>query len=72
MSKWQTEKFKAPPGKFRVIGVDTFEGPFADYPIAVVDTLAEAQELVKIHGGEMNPVYAYDDTGKLVAQAGSY
>lgn len=72
MSKWQTEKFKAPPGKFRVIGVDTFEGPFADYPIDIVDTLAEAEELVKKRGRVMNTVYAYNDRGELVAHAGSY
>ena len=63
---------KASPGKFKVIGVDTFEGPRADYFIGEYKTLAEASKVVDEHGSEMNPVYCYDDSGRMVAKAGSF
>jgi hypothetical protein len=56
----------APRGKFRVIGVDTFEGPFADHLIADCTTLQSAIQLASAHGAEMNPVYVYDDKGKFL------
>ena len=62
----------APEGKFRVIGVDTFEGPCADYLVGDYDTLEEAAGVCAKHGGQMNPVYVYDDTGKRRLQAGSF
>lgn len=61
MSLASEGKLVAPLGKYRVIGVDTFEGPTADYFIADVNTLEEAIALANKHGGEMNPVYVYDD-----------
>ena len=42
---------KAPHGKFRVSGVDTFAGPFEDYLIADCDSKETAIELAKEHGG---------------------
>jgi len=42
---------KAPPDKFRVLGVDTFSGPFEDYLIADCDSKETAIELAKEHGG---------------------
>ena len=63
-------KLKAPKGKFRVIGVDTFEGPTADYLIGDFPSLAEAQSAAKEHAGDMNPVYVYNDAGVMVFNAG--
>ena len=64
----------APQGKWRVVGVDTFEGPTADYLIADVDTYEEAQKLADEHGGIMNVVYVYDDKsyGYPIYKRGSF
>jgi hypothetical protein len=61
----------ADPGKFRVVGVDTFEGPCADYLIGDYPTQAEAEHEAKQHGGVMNPVYVYDDKGNDVFNCGT-
>jgi hypothetical protein len=60
----------APTGKFRVIGVDTFEGPDADFLIGDFITVAEAIRAAKPRAGDMKPVYVYDDRGKLLFSAG--
>lgn len=65
-------QLKAPTGKFRVVGVDTFEGPTADYLIGDFPSLEEAKQKATESGGEMNPVYVYDSTGKMLFTAGSY
>jgi hypothetical protein len=65
-------RLSADPGKFRVVGVDTFEGPTADYLIGDYPTLKAATEEAKKHGGQMNPVYVYDDKGKMQFRCGSY
>lgn len=59
-----SKELNAPTGKFRVIGVDTFEGLFADYFIGDYDTREEAVNVAKAKGGEMNKTYVYDDKGK--------
>jgi hypothetical protein len=63
----------APPRKFRLIGVDTFEGPTSDYLIGDFGTLEEAKAVAAERGGPMNPVYVYGDfPGALpLYQAGS-
>lgn len=67
------ERLKAPKGKFRVIGVDTFEGPTADYLIGDYASLGDAIAVAKQKGGVMNPVYVYDESGKEVLfKAGKY
>lgn len=63
---------KAPAGKFRVVGVDTFEGPRADYLIGDYSLLEKAKEVADEHGGTMNPVYVYDAGGKMLHKAGSF
>lgn len=65
-------ELKAPTGKFRVVGVDTFEGPTADYLIGDYATLDEACSIAAKHGGDMNPVYVYDDKGRYMKEFGSY
>jgi hypothetical protein len=65
-------RLSAEPGKFRVVGVDTFEGLTADYLIGDYPTEKIAIDEAKKHGGEMNPVYVYDDTGDMKFRCGSY
>lgn len=59
-------QLKAPPGKFRVVGVDTFEGPTTDYLIGDFTSADEAIQSAKQHTGVMNPVYVYNDAGMLL------
>ena len=61
----------APKGKFRVIGVDTFEGPRADYLIDDFKKLKDAIESARSHAGNMNPCYVYDDEGLGMWSGGS-
>ena len=66
----RTER-KAPPGKFRVIGVDTFdgtdwlEGDFNSLQLAKdhVDTGTKGKEMLKMH--------VYDDTATHKYEGGS-
>jgi hypothetical protein len=60
------EDKRAPAGKFRVIGVDTFEGPFADCIIGDYDTREKADEVARMKAGEMFKTYVYDDKGSFV------
>ena len=56
---------KAPPGQFRVIACDTFEGPFAD---TIVDDFTKLDAAIAAAKGALEPmtaVYVYDDTGQL-------
>jgi hypothetical protein len=62
----------APKGEFRVIGVDTFEGPCADYLIGDYDTREEAIRVGDEHGGEMNIIYVYDSKGNQLHKAGTF
>lgn len=66
-------ELKAPKGKFRVVGVDTFESPTADYLIGDYKEKETAIVTARIKGGEMNRTYVYDDNGKEVSGGfGSY
>lgn len=67
-----SNKLKAPKGKFRVIGVDTFEAFDADYLIGDYNTPRGAIRVAKKKGKNMNPVYVYDDKGKLIANFGTF
>lgn len=60
-------RFKAPKGKYLVIGVDTFEGPTADYEIGTYKSKEEALSVANSRGGEMNKTYVYDDEGYEVS-----
>jgi len=61
---------KAPKGMYRVIGVDTFEGPFADYLVGDFTSIDEAKKRACQGAGEMNPRYVYDDSGRLAFEVG--
>jgi len=65
------QELKAPLGKFRVVGVDTFVGPREDYSLGDFDSLSQAIRKAKKHAGEMNPVYVYDDNGILKWSGGT-
>ena len=62
---------KAPEGKFRVVGVDTFDG--SDWVEGDFDTLNQATKHVieKTKGEEMLIMHIYDDTGTHHYEHGS-
>lgn len=60
----------APTGKYRLVGVDCFVGPFEDYLVGDFDNREDAIKVATAHGGKMKPHYVYDDEGKLVFSAG--
>lgn len=60
----------APKGKFRVIGVDTFDG--GDWVQGDFATKAAAFKCANSHGGEMTKMYVYDDAGRHVGNAGTF
>ena len=61
---------KAPAGKFRVIGVDTFDG--GDWVQGDFDTKDEALRVAQEKGGEMTKMHVYDERGHHVGQAGTF
>jgi hypothetical protein len=61
---------KAPKGKFRVIGVDTFDG--GDWLDEDCKTLDEAIKLANQKGGQMTIMYVYDDEGNYKHKAGTF
>ncbi len=60
----------APSGMYRVVGVDTFEAFDADYLVSDVPDFETAKQMADRRAGSMNPVYVYDDNGKLVHEGG--
>lgn len=63
-------KLIAPKGRFRVVLVDTFEGPFADVLLGDFSNQQDAKKVALAHAGNMTPCYVYDDCGKLIFSAG--
>jgi hypothetical protein len=62
--------FKAPKGKIRVIGVDTFDG--LDWIVGDYKTKKEAFEQADAKGGEMMKIHVYDDEGNHLHEAGKF
>ncbi len=60
----------APKGKFRVIGVDTFDG--TDWIEGDYDTKPEALKIAKEKGGTMLKTHIYDDEGTHVGDHGEF
>lgn len=60
----------APPGKFRVIGVDTFDG--TDWVYGDFNTKEKAIEFADEKGDDMLKTHVYDDQGKHLFTAGSF
>ena len=61
---------RAPKGKFRVIGVDTFDG--GDWHDGDFDTKEAALARASAKGAEMTRMYVYDDAGQYVGSAGKF
>jgi hypothetical protein len=71
--KIKTVALKAPPGKYRVVGVDTFEMPGkGSYIIGDYLTLPEAEDAARANGGTMNKTYVYDSDGKVLGDFGTF
>jgi hypothetical protein len=63
-------ELKAPAGKFRVVGVDTFDG--TDWVYGDYDTQEQALALAEAKGGEMLKTHVYDDTGRHIGGFGRF
>jgi len=63
---------EAPKGKFRVIGVDTFDG--GDWVEGDFDTLEKAVKHAneRTKGQQMLKMYVYDDAGSYRHDAGTF
>lgn len=60
----------APRGKYRVIGVDTFDG--GDWHQGDFDTKDAALKCAHDKGGPMTKMHVYDDSGHHVGEAGTF
>jgi hypothetical protein len=65
-----TLTLRAPTGKFRVVGVDTFDG--TDWVDGDYDTLERALERARSLGGTLQKAHVYTDAGRHVGEAGSF
>jgi len=63
-------KRKAPKGKFRVIGFDSFSREF--WHDGDFSKKNRAIECAKKKAGQMTLMYVHDDSGEIVFQAGNY
>jgi hypothetical protein len=63
-------ELKAPSGKYRVVGVDTFDR--TDWVEGDFDTEADAVKHAQSRGGTMLKMHVYDDRGRHVSQAGTF
>lgn len=63
-------ELKAPKGKFRVVGVDTFDG--TDWVEGDFKTKKEAFERANQKGGEMLKTHVYDDKVNHLHEAGRF
>ena len=63
-------ELKAPAGKFRVVGVDTFDGD--DWVQGDFDTQEEALNVANEKGGTMTKMHVYDDKGRHLGEAGTF
>ena len=63
-------ELKAPEGKFRVVGVDTFDG--TEWVEGDYDTYLMAQSVALKKGGAMLKTHVYDENGKHLFEAGTF
>ena len=61
---------KAPPGKYRVVGVDTFDG--GDWLEGDFETLREAVAHATSRAGKMFRMHVYDEAGRHRGEAGRF
>lgn len=69
-SRMERTEHKAPKGKTRVVGVDTFS--HEDWLEGDFDTVEEAKKHAASRGGTMLKMHVYDDTGKHLFDAGTF
>ena len=55
---------EAPPGQYRVVGVDLFEG--IDYVLKDCKRLTDAKHLADMNAGVMYITHVFDDDGQQV------
>lgn len=60
----------APKGKFRVVGVDTFDG--GDWVQGDFDSQEDAIACARAQSGTMTKMHVYDDKGHHVSEAGTF
>lgn len=65
-----TVELKAPQGKFRVVGVDTFSNE--DWIIKDCDTLDQAIAVANENGGTMLKTHVYNDQSQHLHEAGEF
>ena len=65
-------ELRAPTSKFRVVGVDTFDGD--DWVVGDYPTLDEAKAVVRdqTKGKEMLKMHVYDEDGRHLFDAGVF
>lgn len=63
-------ELKAPEGKYRVVGVDTFDN--TDWVEMDTAYKHEAIEAAEKRGGTMLKMHVYDDQGRHVAEGGTF
>lgn len=63
-------ELKAPKGKYRVVGVDTFSNE--DWIVGDYNGSKEAKEIADKKGGTMTMMHVYDHNGKCIHTAGTY
>ena len=64
-------ELKAPPGSFRVIGVDLSQRA-DNFVVGDFETLEAAKEAANRRAQVGAPIYIYDDEGELVERYGSW
>lgn len=70
MNRDASVELKAPPGMYRVVGVDTFDR--TDWVEGDFDTLEAALARARSGGGEMLKTHVYDDQGRHMGTAGRF
>ncbi len=66
----ETFSRQAPPGKYRIVGVDTFDG--TDWLEGDFKDLQRAKQHAEKRGGTMLKMHVYDDRGRHVYDAGTF
>jgi hypothetical protein len=65
-----TLTLQAPAGKYRVVGVDTFDR--TDWVEGDFETREAALAHARAKGGEMLKMHVYNDRGAHIGEAGSF
>ena len=63
-------KLRAPRGRFRLVGVDTFAGPFEDFLVGDFEDLDDAKREAVARASRLVPFYIYNERGQMIFSAG--